>query len=219
IFRITWRRLVIFAAVVALFETAIAEAYDHHGLPATGWWSWIVFGLVAAPVVAVCGMACVLLGNALAWWHAKGPYRADCLAALIDTALRVLDGLGSPARRRDQAVRLRWAVELEDAASLLNKNLVPPSYLRYFSSRDWVSQRLARWAEALYHIQRQVVTPSSRSQHEVQRILRHEIKCLATGDLGVLAWRKPPARPPRRVTMRRRAMVAVRSLAVAALPL
>src|SRR5262249_35510073 len=171
IFRITWRRLVIFAAAVALFETAIAEAYDHHGLPATGWWSWIVFGLVAAPVVAVCGMACALLGNALAWWHAKEPYRVDCLAALIDTALRVLDGLSTSGRRRDQAVRLRWAVELEDAASLLNKNLVPPSYLRYLSSRDWLSQRLAGWAEALYHIQRQVLAPTSSGQHEVQRVL------------------------------------------------
>src|SRR5262249_40386395 len=98
-------------------------------------------------------------------------------------------------------------------------NLVPPSYLRYLSSRDWLSQRLAGWAEALYHIQRQVLAPTSSGQHEVQRMLRHEIKCLATGDLGIMAWRKPPARPPRRVTLRRQAVAVVRALVVAALPL
>jgi hypothetical protein len=219
IFRLTWRRLVIFVAIVALFETAIAEAYDHHGLPATGWWSWIVFGLVAAPVVAACGMASILLGNALAWSHAKGPHRADCIAALLDTALRILDGLDDPVQQRNQAVRLRWAVELEDAASLLTKNLVPPSYLRYLSSHDWLTQRMSGWAEALYHLQRQILAPNSGSQREVQRILRHEIKCLATGDLGTLAWRRPPARPPRRVIVRRQAVAAVRALVVAALPL
>jgi hypothetical protein len=219
IFRLTWRKLVIFVAIVALFETAIAEAYDHHGLPATGWWSWIVFGLAAAPVVAACGMGSILLGNALAWSHAKGPYRADCIAALLDTALRILDGFDDPVQQRNQAVRLRWAVELEDAASLLTKNLIPPSYLRYLSSRDWLTQRMTGWAEALYHLQRQILAPNSGSQREAQSILRHEIKCLATGDLGTLAWRRPPARPPRRVTARRQAVAAVRALVVAALPL
>jgi hypothetical protein len=121
--RLTWRRLVIFAASVTVFETAIAEAYDHHGLPATGWWSWIVLGLVAAPAVAGCAMAGALLGNALAWRHVHSAYQADCLAALLDTALRVLDGLDTPARQRDHSLRLRWAAELEDAARCSPKAL------------------------------------------------------------------------------------------------
>jgi hypothetical protein len=217
--RVTWRRLVIFAAVVALFETAIGESYDHRALPAAGWWSWVVFGLVAAPVVAACGMTFMLLGSALAWWYINDAKRADCQAALLDTALRIIDGLDTPARQRDYAMRLRWAVELEDAATLLTKNLVPPSYLRYLSSRDWLAQRMAGWAEALYDVQRKVLAPNSGSHHEAQKVLRHEIRCLATGDLGSLPWRRPPQRPPRRVTLRRQALAAVRAFVVAALPL
>jgi hypothetical protein len=219
VIRVTWRRLVIFAAIVALFETAIGESYDHQALPAAGWWSWVVFGLVAAPVVAACGMTFLLLGSALAWWHINDAKRADCQAALLDTALLVIDGLDTPARQRDYAMRLRWAVELEDAATLLTKNLVPPSYLRYLSSRDWLAQRMAGWAEALYDVQRKVLAPNSGSHNEAQKVLRHEIKCLATGDLGSLPWRRPPQRPPRRVTLRRQALAVVRAFVVAALPL
>jgi hypothetical protein len=218
-FRMTWRRLVIFAALVAVFETAIAEAYDHRGLPAVGWWSWVVLGLVAAPAVAACAWTGGLLGNAFAWRHVNSAYEGDCLAALLDTALRVLDGLDTPARQRDPSLRLRWAVELEDAASLLTKSLVPPAYLSYLSSRDWLTQRLAGWAEALYQVQREILAPNSGARHNVQRILRHEIRCLAAGDLGSLAWRRPPARPPRRVTLRRQAIASVRTFIVAALPL
>jgi hypothetical protein len=210
---------VIFAASVAAFETAIAEAYDHHGLPATGWWSWIVFGLVAGPVVAASGMAGVLLGNAFAWRHVNSAYQSDCLAALLDTALRVLDSLDTPALQHDHSLRLKWAVDLEDAASLLTKSLVPPAYLSYLSSRDWLTQRLAGWAEALYQLQRDILVPNSGARHNVERILRHEIRCLATGDLGTLVWRRPPARPPRRVTLRRQAVAVVRAIVVAALPL
>lgn len=217
--RVTWRKLVIFAAIVALFETAIGESYDHQALPAAGWWSWVVFGLVAAPVVAACGMTFMLLGSALAWWHINDAKRADCQAALLDTALLVIDGLDTPARQRDYAMRLRWAIELEDAATLLTKNLVPPSYLRYLSSRDWLAQRMAGWAEALYDVQRKVLAPNSGSHNEAQKVLRQEIKCLATGDLGSLPWRRPPQRPPRRVTLRRQALAAVRAFVVAALPL
>ena len=217
--RVTGRRLVIFAAIVALFETAIGEAYDHQALPAAGWWSWVVFGLVAAPVVAACGMAFMLLGDALAWWHVNNAKRADCQAALLDTALRVIDGLDNPARQRDYAMRLSWAVELEDAATLLTKNLVPSSYLRYLSSREWLAKRMAGWAEALYDVQRKVLAPNSGSHREAQKVLRHEIKCLATGDLGSLLWRRPPQRPPRRVTLQRQALAAVRAFVVAALPL
>ncbi len=173
----------------------------------------------ADPAVAACAMTGVLLGNALAWRHVKSAYRRDCLAALLDTLLRVLDGLDTPARQRDHSVRLRWVVELEDAASLLTKSLVPPAYLRYLSSGDWLTRRLAGWAEALYQVQREILAPNSGARDNVQRILRHEIKCLATGDLGALVWRRPPARPPRRVTLRRQALAAIRAVIVAVLPL
>jgi hypothetical protein len=80
-------------------------------------------------------------------------------------------------------------------------------------------QRLAGWAEALYQIQREILAPNSGTRHNVQRVLRHEIRCLATGDLGTLVWRRPPVRPPRRVTLRRQAIATVRAFVVAALPL
>ena len=210
--RITWRRLVVFMAAVAVFETAIGEAYDHHSLPATGWWSWIVLGLVAAPAVAACMMAGVLLGDALAWSHIKSAYRTDCLASVMNAALQVLDGLDSPAKQDDYRLRLRWAVQLEDAASLLKKYLVPPAYLGYLSSRDWVTQRLAGWAEALYHMQRQILVPSSSVQPKVKTALQSEIRCS-------LPWQPPPIRPPRLVSIRQHALAALRALVVAALPI
>src|SRR5258708_25388017 len=128
-------------------------------------------------------MAGVLLGNALAWRHVKSAYRRDCLAALLDTLLRVLDGLDTPARQRDHSVPLRWVVELEDAASLLTKSLVPPAYLRYLSSADWLTRRFAGWAEGLFPGQRGILAPNSGARDNVQVSRRHEIKCEATAEL------------------------------------
>jgi hypothetical protein len=217
--RLTWRRLVVFMAAVAVFETAIGEAYDHQGLPTTGWWSWAVLGLVAAPAVAACMMASALLGDALAWSHIKSAYRIDCIASVMNAALQVLDGLDPPAKQDDYRRRLRLAVQLEDAASLLKKYLVPSAYLGYLSSRDWMTQRLAGWAEALYHMERQILVPSSSVQPKVKTALQREIRCLATGDLSALPWQRPPMRPPRLVLLRHHAIAALRALVVAALPI
>lgn len=56
-------------------------------------------------------------------------------------------------------------------------------------------------------------------RQKAEATLIHEIRCLATGNLGSLAWREPPARLPRRVVFRRNAIIVFRTLLVAALPL
>lgn len=217
--RVTWRRLVVFCTAVGLFEAAIAEAYDHHGLPATGWWSWIVLGLIAVPALAVGVAAAGLLGGGLAWQNAKAAYHADCPAAVISILLRVLDGLDSPAMQADPASRLKLAVELEDAAELLYRHIVPREYFGYLSSRDWLTQQVTGWGEALRKIQRDILAPNPRGSHRLQATLRHEITCLATGNFGALMWRPSPPRPRRRVVLMHQAAAAIRVLVIAALPL
>ena len=54
---------------------------------------------------------------------------------------------------------------------------------------------------------------------KLEALLAHEIRCLATGDLGALAWREPPPPPPRGATLRRQAISTVRAVVVAILPL
>ncbi|HLY65537.1 MAG TPA: hypothetical protein VKU60_08385, partial [Chloroflexota bacterium] len=41
-------------ALAVLSELAVAEGYDHHTMPAAGWWAWIVFGLAVTPAFCAC---------------------------------------------------------------------------------------------------------------------------------------------------------------------
>ena len=38
-------------ALAVLAEIAVAEGYDQHALPTSGWWAWVVFGLAVLPAV------------------------------------------------------------------------------------------------------------------------------------------------------------------------
>lgn len=215
----TWRKLVVSCAIVAVFETAIAEAYDHQAVPVTGLWSWIVLGLIAVPVLTVGLAAAGLMSAGLAWWSAKEAYRDDSLAAILNALLQILDGISDPVIQRDHRRRLRWAVELEDAASLLTKHLVPSAYVGYLASGEWLAEQVAGWSGALHQLQRQIIAPHHGARPKLQASLRHEIRCLASGDLGTLLWRPSPPPPPRRATLMHQTVVAFRSVLVAALPL
>jgi hypothetical protein len=114
---------------------------------------------------------------------------------------------------------LSCAWTLEFAARRITRDLLPAYYVDYVGSGDWLTRRAAGWAEALRHMQRQVVAPVPESQAKAEAALVREIRCLATCDLGALAWRKPPPRPPRRTVLRQHAITAIRTILVAALPL
>ena len=206
-----------FAAIV--FETAVAEGYDRHALPDVGWWSWLVLGLAAVPAILACGLVVSVIMNGIYWMRQRRLIREDCLLAVLDMLLRVLDDLRATPRSRQLAQRLSCARTLEFAARRITRDLLPAYYVDYVGSGGWLTRRAAGWAEALRHMQRQVVAPVPESQAKAEAALMHEIRCLSTGDLGVLAWRKPPPRPPRRTVLRRNAITAIRTILVAALPL
>jgi hypothetical protein len=206
-----------FAAVV--FEAAVAEGYDRHALPAAGWWSWVVLGLAAVPAILAGGLVASVIVSRIYWMRQRGLIREDCQLAMLDMLLRVLDDLRAPARSRQLAQRLHCAWILEFVARRLTRDLLPAYYVDYLGSGGWLTRRAAGWGEALRHLQRQVVALVPQSQAKAETALVHEIRCLATGDLGALAWRKPPPRPPRRTVLRRHAITAIRTILVAALPL
>lgn len=217
--RTSSRTFLVFFFLVGVSEAAVAEGYDRRVLPTTGWWSWVVLGLVAAPAAIACASAADIVGYLLWRWWLRGVIREDCLLVMLDTLLPVLDDLRGPPRCRQLAQRMRDARILEFAARRLTQDLLPARFVNYAGSGDWLTRRAAGWAEALRHMQRQLVAPVPGGHEKLRRALEHEILCLATGDLGALAWRQPPPRPSRRTVLRRRAITFIRTILVAAIPL
>jgi hypothetical protein len=115
--------------------------------------------------------------------------------------------------------RLDHCRYLEFAARGLAHDMLPPSSISSLGSGDWLTRRTAGWAEAVRQMQRQVIASVPGGEGKLEALLAHEIRCLATGDLGALAWREPPPPPSRRATLRRQVISTVRALVVAGLPL
>jgi hypothetical protein len=213
------RTFLAFFFLIAVYEAAVAEGYDRHVLPTTGWWSWVVLGLAAAPAAIACGPASHVV-FLLRWrWWLRGLIREDCLLVMLDALLPILDDLRGPPRCRRLAQRIRDARILEFAARRLTQDLLPARFVSYARSGGWLTRRAAGWAEALRHLQRHVVAPVPGSHEKLRKTLEHEILCLANGDLGALAWRQPPPGPSRRIMLRRHAITIIRTILVAALPL
>jgi hypothetical protein len=208
----------LFALAVA-FETAAAAGYADRVMPTVGWWAWVVLGLVAVPAI----LACAILAEGImlaAWWiQYRQIMRADCLVAVAGMLLNVLDDLRASAEGRPFAQILADARTVESAARLLQRHLLPGYLAAYLGSGEWLARRTTGWAEALRHVQRQIIAPVPGMRDKAATTLAHEIRCLATRDLGALAWREPPPRLPRRVVLRRTALTALRTVLVAALPL
>jgi hypothetical protein len=108
---------------------------------------------------------------------------------------------------------------LELAARFMTQDLITPSLTGQLGSHEWLVRRAAGWAEAIRHIQRQLIALVPGGQDKLKRRLTHEIRCLASGELGALAWHQPPPTEPRRAVLRRRAVSAARAIVVAGLPL
>ncbi len=145
--------------------------------------------------------------------------RQDALLAILDLLLLVRYDLKSSSAYRGMHQRLKDCNSLEFAARYLARDLLPQSSIGYLGSSDWLTRRAAGWAEAIRHMQRQIVASLPGSQDKLEGLLTHEIRCLARGDLGALSWREPPPPLSRRATLRRRAISTTRAVVVAALPL
>jgi hypothetical protein len=67
-------------------------------------------------------------------------------------------------------------------------------------------------------MQRRLIAPVPGGQSKLEALLARQIRCLATGDLGALARRKPAPPPSRRATLRRQAISAAQAIIVTVLP-
>ncbi len=207
----------LFACFVAagLAVAAVIGAYDQHALPTTGGWSWALLGTLAIPLTLFCYFAINLIVNSLWWWQLRRLIRKDCPLAVLDVLLAVFDNLRDPLECRHLGQRLNLAAALEFAARRITQDLVPTFYIGYLASGDWLTEQAAQWAEALRQMQHEMVASVPRIPALTEAALAHEIRCLATGDLGALATRAPPPRPSRRD----RAFRAFRTVLEALLPL
>lgn len=214
------RWLYVLCVVTVGAEFAAAIAYNNHEvLPTAGESAWLVLGLVAIPAYFVLWVAYEVIIFVLALRIVDGLLRKNCQFVLIDMLLSVLQGMQSPSRRCDIAQRREWAEWLESAAGRARKDLLPSSFLSGVGAGEWLQRRVAGWAEAFHYMQRDVVAQVPGGQQKLESLMRHQIRCLATGDLGALAWRQPPPSPPRRVALWRMAAATLRTVLVAGLPL
>jgi hypothetical protein len=208
----TWMAWFSFAVVLV---AAAGEGFDRRMLPVGGWWSWVLLGLVVTLAAIACGMLAAMTTNWL-WrrWYRKLS-RENCPLVLLVLLLDVLDYLRPATGNRSISRRLDLARELEDAAQRLTQDLLPSSTTSDLGSRDWLIQRAAGWAEAWRHMQRQMVASVPGDLTKLEELLVHEIRCLATCDIGALAWCEPPP-PPSRL---RQVITWARVILVAGLPL
>jgi len=207
--------------IAVLSEIAVAEGYDHQALPTAGWWAWVVFGLLVLPAVFLAMLIWATILTVLGARRVWSVVRKHCQAILLDKLVSTLREMQIPSRQHDLEQRLHWSVNLEWAARRVSRSLLPPEFLGYLTpvSADWLRRRAAGWAEELRYMAREVVSSIPGAQAKLEAKLRHEIRCLATGDFGALAWRKPPLSPSRRTTLVRKTIEILRTALVAALPL
>jgi hypothetical protein len=206
--------LLVFAV---LAEIAVGEGYEHNALPTSSWWGWVIFGLAALPTVCASMLVAAAIEAVLgSEWILNVP-RKNCQVMLLDMFLYLLRDMQS--RQLDLKLRLDWSRNLEWGARRISSDLLPSDRLRYLGSGDWLRQRAVGWAEALRYMQRELIASVPGGQPKLEARVRHEIKCLAIGDLGALAWRRPPSSPSQRATRARKAIGILRTLLAGGIPL
>ncbi len=211
--------LYILCAVTVGLEIGAAIAYDRDLLPSSGWSAWIVLGLISLPAVFMSMMICGMVITFVEWRGTIRVIRNNCQFILSNLLLFILTGLQSPGRCRDLAQRQKWAEDLEWAAKRVRDDLLPSTFLEQVGTGEWLRRRVAGWVEAFHQMQREVVTPVPGGQHKLESVIRHQIQCLTTGNLGALAWRQPSPKAPRRSSFWRTVTAVLRTILVAALPL
>jgi hypothetical protein len=217
--RLTLKWLLFVSVIAILCETAVAEGYSRHVLSTKGWSAWIVLGWVILPATFACMFACGMVMSQVGGRALNNVWRIHCPILLMDLFLYVLKELQSETNQFSLAQRMSLSRNLEFGASRFSQDLLPSAFLSDISSGDWFRRRAAGWAEAVRHMQYEVIMPVQGSRPKLEAQLRHEINCLATGNLGALAWRQPPPSPSRRSALKRRAVGVLRIILVAALPL
>jgi hypothetical protein len=116
---------VFFSLLIAtiIAESAVGAGYDSHVLPTTGWWGWIVFGLVALPAVFATMMVIAAAINVAEWRKLSELFRNYCQIVLLDTLLAILLGVRFSPRRHDVDRRRGWAQQRPDVSRLAGPRL------------------------------------------------------------------------------------------------
>lgn len=212
-------KMVTHLTMIMVGETAIIAALSRPTLPHYGWYSATTLGLMSGPLL----LAFVYLGITVDDIYndrlIRRIVRADPTLSVTDQLLITLTGLQFSSGYHGMHERRFHARLLEWAARTLSQYLLSRSSAKFLGSGDWLAQRVAGWAQALRYMQRQVIAPVPGSQSKVEAFLTHEIRCLASGDLGALTWREPPLGESRRATLQRRVVSTARAVVVVALPL
>jgi hypothetical protein len=212
------RAVIVWLIAVAAGEALAGEGYARRFMPVTGWSAAVVLGLVVIPAALACLPIALTVVYTPQARRARRMLRENSLLTVIHSLLLVRYDLGTARGYRGVDERLYHGRLLEQAAQHLARGLLPQSDTGRLGSDEWLRQRAAGWAEAIRHMQRQVLASLPGSSGKLQALLAHEIRCLATCDFGALAWRQPPPLPPRRVALRKQAISAARALFVAGVP-
>lgn len=199
-----------------LASAGAVEAYLYRLAPSDGWQFWTVYGLITAPAVTV--LMAVVMG--IVEWRMfrnwRNAMRRYAHFDIIDDLLWLLDRLHEPGLH-DAAMRLLHARALDEAANKVEEFLLPAKSRGGLSENAWLDDRAKGWAEALRHLERALIAENFGQSEKIERILCHQIRCLATGRLGSLTWRAPRAEPKRRLKVR--LFAELRTALVALLPL
>ena len=219
--RLWWRtrtrHVALTTAIVIGIGAATAEGFVHHVLPASGWQFWVFYGLLAAPVVAICVFASGSVMEDLTRRSTGAALKQRVDINIIDDLLIVLDRMRAPGARAPSA-SMSIAASLDLTAYWIELDLLPSKDIGD-GSRQWLEERTEGWAHALRLLAREAIAPVPGSQLRVERALCHEIHCLAKGDLGALSWKQPPPPPPPGKRRWDAITAALRAILVAALPL
>lgn len=208
----------LFAIVV--FEAAAGAGFSQHQLPVGGWWAAVALGVTAGPAAVTCLLPAAVVIVAVPYGRRNRQLiRADPQVAAIDSLLLVLHDLRSPRAHSGMALRLYYCRHLEFAARCLTRYLLPPARVSRLGAGNWLAHRAAGWAEAIRFAERQIVAALPDRHNKTESLIAHEIQCLATGNLGALAWRSPPPAPSRSAKRRRAVVAVTRAAVAAALPL
>lgn len=205
--------------LVVVFEIGAGLAYAAGDISEVGGAGAVALGLVAAPAAACCLLAASITAAAFRGRRFRAIFREDPLLSIIDPLLFALFSIRMPRRYQGIAYSVRMADSLEFAAYRMTQYLISRSSTGGLGSHDWLARRAAGWAESLRQMQRQIIAPTPGGMVKAERFLVHEIRCLASGELGALPWTQPPPTPSHRTLLRRRAVAAVRAIVVAGLPL
>lgn len=168
------RQIFILAIVTGLFSLAVA--------PAETWWAFTGGVLAAAAFIS------------LAWLYPA--YRCDWLISglrheqprqvILDDLLRLLSEISDSGKRNSLETRASWIAQLEDVASMIERNLLGNLRGHDLAIREWVAEWASDVAGSLHSMEAQLAAPVAQSWERLTSGLRRTASVIALGEFGAL---------------------------------